>query len=71
MNPIRYIGTLTAAAAVALTTIGSAQAAGCIKGAAVGGVAGGCLVGRHMAKKHEQEQAAQRKAAAAASQTAQ
>ncbi|KVE95891.1 hypothetical protein KDX16_31820 [Burkholderia vietnamiensis] len=84
MNPIRYIGTLTAAAAVALATIGSAQAAGCIKGAAVGGVAGhyaghhavvgavgGCLVGRHMAKKHEQEQAAQRKAAATASQPAQ
>jgi outer membrane lipoprotein SlyB len=47
-------------AALALATIGTANAAGCIKGAVVGGVAGhyaghhavvgavgGCLVGRH------------------------
>jgi hypothetical protein len=46
-----------------------ADAKGCIKGAIVGGIAGhyanhhgligaatGCLVGRHLAKKHEQEQ---------------
>jgi uncharacterized protein YcfJ len=44
-----------------------ADAKGCIKGAVVGGIAGhavhhgvvgavtGCFVGRHMAKKHEQE----------------
>ena len=45
-----------------------AQAAGCVKGAIVGGVAGhyagqhgwlgagaGCLIGRHMANKHERE----------------
>lgn len=55
---------------------GTAQAAGCLKGAAVGGVAGhyahhhavigavgGCLVGRHMAKRHAQEVAAQQHAA--------
>ncbi|HEY1747572.1 MAG TPA: hypothetical protein VGG11_12525 [Xanthobacteraceae bacterium] len=53
--------------ALALTSI-PADAKGCIKGAIVGGIAGhyanhhgligaatGCLVGRHMAKKHEQE----------------
>jgi hypothetical protein len=53
--------------ALALTSI-SADAKGCIKGAIVGGVAGhyahhhgligaatGCLVGRHMAKTHQQE----------------
>jgi uncharacterized protein YcfJ len=50
---------------------GTANAAGCLKGAVVGGVAGhyaghhavvgalgGCLVGRHMAKKQAEEQAA-------------
>jgi len=56
--------------AVALTIAGMsapAEAKGCIKGAVVGGIAGhavhhgvvgavtGCFVGRHMAKKHEQE----------------
>ncbi|WP_175752585.1 hypothetical protein [Burkholderia anthina] len=78
MKPIRHITLCTAAAVVALATIGSAHAAGCMKGAVVGGVAGhyaghhavvgavgGCIVGHHMAKKHEQELAAQRKAAAA------
>jgi hypothetical protein len=53
--------------ALALTSI-PADAKGCIKGAIVGGIAGhyanhhgligaatGCLVGRHMAKKHQQE----------------
>lgn len=47
---------------------GGAQAAGCLSGAAVGGVgghlaghhaligaAGGCAIGHHMAKKHERE----------------
>lgn len=65
------------AAALALGTIGSAQAAGCMKGAVVGGVAGhyaghhavvgavgGCIVGHHLAKQHAQEQAMQRQAAA-------
>ena len=58
-------------AALALTLgagLAPAQAAGCLKGAAVGGVAGhfvghhtllgagaGCLVGRHEANKHERE----------------
>lgn len=62
--------------ALACASIGSANAAGCLKGAAVGGVAGhyahhhavvgaigGCIVGHHMAKKHAQEVAAQRQAA--------
>ncbi|MGF6770088.1 hypothetical protein P3T18_002567 [Paraburkholderia sp. GAS199] len=53
--------------------MGTAHAAGCLKGAVVGGVAGhyaghhavvgavgGCIVGRHVAKKHAQEQAEQR-----------
>jgi phage tail tape-measure protein len=53
--------------ALALTSV-SANAKGCIKGAIVGGIAGhyahhhgligaatGCLVGRHLAKKHQQE----------------
>ncbi|KVL29482.1 hypothetical protein WS98_00495 [Burkholderia territorii] len=83
MKPNRYIGSCAAAATVALATIGSAHAAGCMKGAVVGGVAGhyaghhavagavgGCIVGHHMAKKHEQEAAAQRKAAAQGGQPA-
>jgi uncharacterized protein YcfJ len=58
----------------AATTAGQAQAAGCLKGAAVGGVgghfvgkghavagaAGGCLVGHHMASKKAKEDAAAR-----------
>jgi hypothetical protein len=57
---------------MALVPAGSAQAAGCLKGAAVGGVAGhfanhhgligagvGCLVGRHEANKHVREQVPQ------------
>ena len=77
MNTIRHIRVCATAVVVALATIGSAHAAGCMKGAVVGGVAGhyaghhavagavgGCVVGHHMAKKHEKEQAAQRKAAA-------
>jgi len=70
----------TAACAVVVTFAsfaGTAQAAGCLKGAAVGGVAGhyahhhavigavgGCIVGRHMAKKHAEEVAAQQHAPA-------
>ena len=56
-------------ACLAIVALGaSAHAKGCIKGAVVGGVAGhyaghhgvmgaaaGCAVGRHEAKKHEQE----------------
>jgi hypothetical protein len=55
---------------------GTANAAGCLKGAVVGGVAGhyaghhavvgavgGCMVGRHLAKQRAQEQAAQQQAA--------
>jgi hypothetical protein len=50
-----------------VTATAPADAKGCIKGAVVGGIAGhaahhgllgaaaGCLVGRHMAKKHERE----------------
>ncbi|KAB0636854.1 hypothetical protein [Burkholderia latens] len=73
---IRHITLGAATAVVAFATIGSAQAAGCMKGAAVGGVAGhyaghhavagavgGCTGGHHMAKKHAQEQAAQHKLA--------
>jgi hypothetical protein len=61
-------------AALAAATVGQAQAAGCLAGAAVGGVgghyvgkghavlgaAGGCLVGRHMANKKAKEEAAAR-----------
>lgn len=55
---------------MALGSMGTAQAAGCIKGAVVGGVAGhvagkhsligaaaGCVVGRHMANKKAKEEA--------------
>jgi hypothetical protein len=51
-----------------LTAVGSAHAAGCLKGAVVGGVAGhvaghhavigamgGCIVGHHYAKEKEKE----------------
>ena len=50
--------------------LGAANAAGCLKGAAVGGIAGhfaghhgligagiGCLIGRHQANKHARQQA--------------
>lgn len=73
-----YIKSALAATALICATIGTANAAGCMKGAVVGGVAGhyaghhavvgavgGCLVGRHMAKKQAQEQAAQRQQAKA------
>ncbi|KQR77234.1 hypothetical protein ASG35_11450 [Burkholderia sp. Leaf177] len=57
---------------LAVATAGRAQAAGCLKGAAVGGVgghfvgkghavvgaAGGCLVGHHMASQKAKEDAA-------------
>lgn len=63
---------LTATALVAMAGIGSANAAGCMKGAVVGGVAGhyvghhgllgagvGCLIGRHHANKAAREQSTQ------------
>ncbi|WP_423377923.1 hypothetical protein [Burkholderia sp. LMG 32019] len=84
MMTIRHIRLCAGAAIVALATIGSAHAAGCMKGAVVGGVAGhyaghhavvgavgGCIVGHHMAKKHAEEQAVQHKAAAQGMQPAQ
>lgn len=62
---MKSILTIAAAAMIAAAAVpGPAQAAGCLKGAAVGGVAGhfmghhgwlgaaaGCLVGRHNANK--------------------
>jgi hypothetical protein len=64
---------MPAALALALTawlTPAQVQAAGCLKGAAVGGVAGhfaghhgllgagaGCIIGRHEANKHARERA--------------
>ena len=62
---------MPAALAIALAaglTSGPIQAAGCLKGAAVGGVAGhhgllgagaGCVIGRHEANKHARERAEQ------------
>ena len=63
---------MLAVAVLAVGTAGQAQAAGCLKGAVVGGVgghfvgkghtvvgaAGGCLVGHHMASKKAKEDAA-------------
>ncbi|MEA3095635.1 MAG: hypothetical protein QOJ04_6977 [Caballeronia sp.] len=62
---------VTAIGALALlTAVGTAHAAGCLKGAVVGGVAGhvaghhaligamgGCVVGHHYAKENEKERA--------------
>ena len=70
---------LVLSALLALATAGTANAAGCLKGAVVGGVAGhyaghhavvgavgGCIVGHHLAKKQAQEKkAAQLRAAQA------
>ena len=55
-----------AAVVIALATVTSAEAKGCLKGAVVGGVAGhysghhgllgaaaGCAIGRHEANKHD------------------
>jgi outer membrane lipoprotein SlyB len=79
------LAVLTFTAASAMLTIGGqAHAAGCMKGAAVGGVgghfvgqghavagaAGGCLVGHHMAKKKAKEDAAAKAQAPAAQQPA-
>jgi hypothetical protein len=69
---------ISAAAGVLFATglaIGPAQAAGCLKGAAIGGVAGhflghhallgagaGCLIGHHEAAKHARERAREEQA---------
>ena len=67
---MKTILTLAAAAIIVAATVpGPANAAGCLKGAAVGGVAGhfmghhgligagaGCLIGRHNANKRAAEQ---------------
>src|SRR6516162_9824630 len=67
---------ITATVALAITAVASrstpAPAAGCLKGAVIGGVAGhyaghhgllgagaGCVIGHHEAKKHVREHAAQ------------
>ena len=71
---------IVALAFVGLISVGGiASAKGCIKGAAVGGVAGhvvgkhgvlgaaaGCVVGRHQANKKERQETADRQAAAPA-----
>jgi outer membrane lipoprotein SlyB len=70
MKPIQSV---LMSAALALATVGTAQAAGCLKGAVVGGVAGhyaghhavmgavgGCIVGHHLAKERARQQAEQR-----------
>ena len=67
---MKSIATLGLALMMALSISSpAANAAGCLKGAVVGGVAGhdagnhgllgagaGCLIGRHYAKKHAREQ---------------
>ena len=67
---MKSILTIAVAAMIAVAAVpGAAQAAGCLKGAAVGGVAGhfvghhgligagvGCLVGRHNANKRAAQQ---------------
>jgi hypothetical protein len=70
---------LVMAMSAAMVFAGEASAKGCLKGAAVGGVGGhfaghhsllgagaGCLVGRHMANKHDRKVAAQQQSSAAA-----
>jgi outer membrane lipoprotein SlyB len=72
MNLNHRIGMLAAATALGLAAAGTANAAGCLKGAVVGGVAGhyaghhavvgavgGCIVGHHVAKKQAEERATQ------------
>ena len=71
MKKLLLLAAMAMAPGVALSPI-HAEAAGCLKGAAVGGVAGhmaghhtvlgaaaGCAVGHHEAAKHEREDRAQ------------
>jgi len=67
---MKSVSLITAAVIVsAILVSGSAQAAGCLKGAVVGGIAGhyagnhgllgagaGCLIGRHYENKHARQQ---------------
>ena len=75
------IPTALALALAAWLTPAPVQAAGCLKGAAVGGVAGhlaghhgllgagaGCVIGRHEANKHARERAEQDRTAGSSSQ---
>ena len=74
MKSILMSATLTLVLAAALTPA-PAQAAGCLKGAAIGGVAGhlaghhgllgagaGCVIGTHEANKHARERGEQDRA---------
>ncbi|HEY2032384.1 MAG TPA: hypothetical protein VGH02_01725 [Rhizomicrobium sp.] len=68
---MKHLAIAAIAACIALSSIPTAEAKGCLKGAAVGGVAGhfmhhhailgaavGCVIGHHMAVKKEQEEKA-------------
>ena len=68
---MRKIAALAVAASLSLTLVPAANAKGCLKGAAVGAVAGhfmhrhtflgavaGCVIGHHMAAKKEQQEKA-------------
>lgn len=65
---MKHIAIVAVAACIALSSIPAAEAKGCLKGAAVGAVAGhlmhhhavlgavaGCVIGHHMAVKKERE----------------
>jgi hypothetical protein len=66
---MKVVAIILATLAISVTAYQSAEAKGCIKGAVVGGAAGhyaghhgllgmaaGCAIGRHEAKKREREQ---------------
>ena len=72
---MRPIAAAALALGLSLALVPAAEAKGCLKGAAVGGVAGhflhhhavlgavaGCVIGHHMAVKKEREHEAQMKA---------
>ncbi|MGN6517680.1 MAG: hypothetical protein ACTHLR_17780 [Rhizomicrobium sp.] len=65
---MKYLAIAAVAASLVLTSVPAAHAKGCLKGAAVGAVAGhllhhhavlgavaGCVIGHHMAVKKERE----------------